>query len=126
MPDSSFPQGRVLFRFKTRPEDNVTGHDDMAAEYVVIEYPQAHAGLVEFGKHPRTGEWIANWGARHIVKRLLELNAGLLAEAKKLLALIDDVPIDAKLGDETDRVFPRWEFEGLREAVGKAEGKENP
>jgi hypothetical protein len=41
----------------------------------------------------------------------------LLKEAKKLLALMDDVPIDVKLGDETDRVFPRYEFDGLRAAI---------
>lgn len=47
----------------------------------------------------------------------------LLGEAKLLLTLIDDVPIDARLGDETDRVFPRYEFEGLRAAVAAEEAR---
>jgi hypothetical protein len=48
----------------------------------------------------------------------------LLGEAKLLLTLIDDVPIDARLGDETDRVFPRYEFEGLRAAVAAEEARD--
>lgn len=44
----------------------------------------------------------------------------LIHEADKLLALMDEVEVDPKLGDETDRVFPRYEFEGIRDAVAKA------
>lgn len=47
----------------------------------------------------------------------------LLEAAKGLLALMDDVPIDAALGDETDRVFSYREFEPLRAAIAKATGK---
>ncbi len=47
----------------------------------------------------------------------------VLDESKKLLTLMDSVEIDARLGDETDRVFPRYEFDGLRAAINKAEGK---
>jgi hypothetical protein len=45
----------------------------------------------------------------------------LLAEAKKLLALMDEVEVDPRLGDDTDRVFPRYEFDGLRAAVAAVE-----
>jgi hypothetical protein len=48
---------------------------------------------------------------------------GLLEEAKKLLALMDTAAIDSRLGDETDRVFPHYEFNGLRAAIAKAEGR---
>lgn len=59
-------------------------------------------------------------GAANEIVRLREANDELVAEAKKLLALIDAVGIDQNLGDETDRVFPRYEFDGLRAAVAKA------
>lgn len=57
---------------------------------------------------------------KHPLKVALETAEELVAEAEKLLALIDAVGIDSKLGDETDRVFPRYEFDGLRAAVAKA------
>jgi hypothetical protein len=44
----------------------------------------------------------------------------LVDAGKDLLALIDSVPVDQKLGNETDRVFPRYEFESLRAAVANA------
>ena len=46
----------------------------------------------------------------------------LLTAARKLLDLMDEVPIDPNLGDETDRVFARWEFAALRMAVDAEEG----
>jgi hypothetical protein len=45
----------------------------------------------------------------------------LLAASKKLWALIDDIGTNP-LGSENDRVFARWEFAELREAIAKAEG----
>lgn len=66
-------EGKVLFRFTTKPEDNVTGVDDIASEYAVVEIPRGIAGLMVYGCHPRTGRWTANWQARHVVKRMLEL-----------------------------------------------------
>lgn len=47
--------------------------------------------------------------------------SALLKAAKELLALMDEVPIDPALGDETDRVFPRYEFDDLRSAIARAE-----
>jgi hypothetical protein len=44
----------------------------------------------------------------------------LVGAGQELLDLIDEVPLDPRLGDETDRVFPRYEFERLRAAVAKA------
>lgn len=37
--------------------------------------------------------------------------------ARSLLALMDSVPVNDSLGDETDRVFPRYEFDDLRAAM---------
>ncbi len=51
---------------------------------------------------------------------------GFRLAAKGLLRLIDDVPIDPKLGDETDRVFPRWEFDELRMMVEATEPPQDP
>jgi hypothetical protein len=65
------PKGRVLFRFTTNPDDNVTGNDDVAIEYVVVECPTAMAGLVVHGRYGRG--WVVNPGERHVVKRLLEI-----------------------------------------------------
>lgn len=48
----------------------------------------------------------------------------LLDQARKLLALMDMVAIDSRLGDETDRVFPHYEFNGIRDAIAKAAPKE--
>lgn len=69
--EADFPESRILLRFTTLPEDNVTGVDDVATEYVILECPEAIAGLIVYGKISR-GEWIANWGGRHVIKRLLE------------------------------------------------------
>ena len=44
----------------------------------------------------------------------------LVAAGQELLDLIDAVPVDARMPDETDRVFPRYEFERLRAAVAAA------
>jgi hypothetical protein len=54
---------------------------------------------------------------------LISAAPDLLASGKELLALIDAVAIDQNLGDETDRVFPRYEFAALRAAIEKAEAK---
>lgn len=43
-------------------------------------------------------------------------------EAAKLLGLMDEVPIDPRLGDETDRVFPSYEFDDLRDALAHFTG----
>lgn len=56
--------------------------------------------------------------------RLAEASPHLLAAAEKLLALMDSVEIDSRLGDETDRVFPRYEFEELRDAVRMAKERQ--
>jgi hypothetical protein len=53
-------------------------------------------------------------------KRAAKIDA-LVQAGRELLALIDAVEIDQKLGDETDRVFPRYEFEPLRAAIALAE-----
>lgn len=70
---SVLPEGRIIFRFTPQPEDNITGVDDVGAEHVVVEVAQCPAGLMVYGKHPKTGEWIANYGERHVIKRLLEM-----------------------------------------------------
>jgi hypothetical protein len=67
------PEGRVIFRFKPNPEDDITGFDDVGSEQIVVEHEGAIAGLVVYGKSTRTGEWIANMGERHVIKRLLEM-----------------------------------------------------
>jgi len=57
-------------------------------------------------------------GAKSQKEMGLESKIAVLSTAATgLLKLIDDVPIDAKLGEETDRVFARYEFEQLRQAV---------
>jgi hypothetical protein len=65
------PEGRVIFRMTTNPEDDITGIDDLAEEYVVIERKEAMAGLVIWGRY--RDEWHCNPSARHVVKRLLEM-----------------------------------------------------
>jgi hypothetical protein len=45
----------------------------------------------------------------------------LLRAAKALWALLDEIDIDPNLGEETDRVFARWEFQDLRAAIAYAE-----
>lgn len=72
MSRDKLPPGRVLFHFETELEDNITGYDDIAVEYAVMELPQGSAGLIIYGRH-KGGQWSANWGGRHVVKRLLEL-----------------------------------------------------
>lgn len=47
----------------------------------------------------------------------------LLSAAQKLVALMDEVEIDPKLGDESDRVFPHYEFDEIRAAIAKAKGE---
>lgn len=71
---SDFPEGKILFRFTTNPEDDVTGVDDVAAEYLILERPRGDAGLIVYGRRS-SGEWVGNWGGRHVIKRLLELLA---------------------------------------------------
>lgn len=41
----------------------------------------------------------------------------LIGASERLLALMDAVPIDPALGANTDRVFPRYEFDELRAAL---------
>lgn len=65
-------EGRIIFRWTPMPEDDITGLDDVPMEYAVVEQPKAPGGLVIWGKR-RNGEWFANWQARHLVKRLLEM-----------------------------------------------------
>ncbi len=69
----TFPEGRILFRFTPNPEDDITGYDQVGTEQVVIEEPKADGGVVIYGKSSRTGEWLANFGERHVIKRLLEM-----------------------------------------------------
>ena len=45
----------------------------------------------------------------------------LLAALKGLVAKIDQVEIDSRLGDETDRVFAHYEFDEARAAIARAE-----
>lgn len=71
-PENPFVHGKCIFRFTTNPEDDITGVDDMATEYVVIERRRADAGLVIWGKYA-DGTWTPNWGGRHVIKRLLEM-----------------------------------------------------
>ena len=52
--------------------------------------------------------------------RLMAAAPDLLQAARALVALIDSVPIDPRLGGETDRVFPHYEFDELRAAIAKA------
>lgn len=80
MSDQDFPAGKVLYQFTTKPEDNVTGNDDMPAEIAVIEC-RGYAGLVVWGRSARTGEWYPSHGDRHVIKRLLEENARLKSGA---------------------------------------------
>ena len=50
-----------------------------------------------------------------MLRAALDKAAPIAREAIKLLALMDEV--DAKIGDETDRVFSRGEFAALRAVV---------
>lgn len=68
---AALPEGQILYRFTTSPQDAACPHDDMAAEYVVLACPEGPAGLIVYGRRS-TGEWVSNWSARHVVKRLLE------------------------------------------------------
>lgn len=54
--------------------------------------------------------------------RMLAAASDLFYAAEELLGLMDSVEVDPKLGDETDRVFPRYEFAALREAFELARG----
>ncbi len=54
-----------------------------------------------------------------------EESAELREAAKELLALMDEVPIDPSLGDETDRVFSRAEFWALRAALSENQDQTN-
>lgn len=51
------------------------------------------------------------------IELLLPRIQTLLTASQGLLALMDEVPIDPTLGANTDRVFPRYEFDDLRAAV---------
>ncbi len=68
--DKELPEGRILFRFTPNPEDDITGYDPIGDEHVVCEC-QGFAGLVVYGKC--RGKWHANFGERHVIKRLLEM-----------------------------------------------------
>lgn len=99
-----------------------------------------YLGLTEAPMEMLTPEWLSyaeslakdldtrgEVASAGLVRRLLAENQALRFRVEELthagrglLSLIDDVPIDPALGDETDRVFPRYEFEPLRMAIEKA------
>ena len=67
------PDSKILYRFTTTEAENVTGYDDMAAEYIVFEEPKADGGLIVYGRRRSDGEWVANWPSRHVIRRLLKI-----------------------------------------------------
>lgn len=50
----------------------------------------------------------------------------LAVQAANLLKLMDDVGDPEKIGDEADRVFARYEFEGLRKALASLAPTQEP
>lgn len=57
------------------------------------------------------------------IVRAVNAHDDLLAAAKRLVLLMDEVDPNSDLGDEADRVFPHYEFNELRAAISKAEGQ---
>lgn len=57
------------------------------------------------------------------IVRAVNVHDDLLAAAKELVRLMDEVDPNTALGDEADRVFPHYEFNDLRAAIAKAEGR---
>lgn len=58
----------IIFRFSPLEGDNVTGHDDLAEEYMVERCPGADSGLVVWCKY--WGKWIANPSCRPVIRQL--------------------------------------------------------
>jgi len=76
------PTENVLLRFSTKPEDNVTGYDDIALEYAVVACPTALGGVIVYGRY-QSG-WVANPSERHVIRHLL---GEMKAEQAKSAAL---------------------------------------
>jgi len=73
----------------------------------------------------RTSQPVGSWGCtRHPnFAKLVAQRDSPLSASQGVLGLMDEVEIDLKLGNETDRCFARWEFETLREAVERSESE---
>lgn len=55
------------------------------------------------------------------VEEAIKIEA-LMTAAEDLIALMDETPVEARLGDESDRVFSYREFAHLRNALAKLKG----
>lgn len=74
-------KNNIIYRFTPKPNDNITGEDDIADEYVVEQNDDAYAGLVIYGKYQ--GRWVTNPSARAVVRQLL-------IESKRLVGVSHD------------------------------------
>ena len=107
----------------TEPTDN-----DRRVYYQNIVYAVCNILDSIDRKKPGTGLGCGTVGSpsRQVQERMATLAReihtlrALVLPAETLVELMDSVPVDPHLGDETDRVFPRWEFDDLRAALGDA------
>lgn len=65
------PEGEELYRWIPAPEDNITGFDDIADEYVVCRRPEVPGGILIWGRYH--GRWEINpWMLRNLISHLLK------------------------------------------------------
>jgi hypothetical protein len=82
------PQGPALYAKDLHASDRIARFDDAPDKVFVEADPNAYAGLVVYGYHAERNEWIANWGERHVIRRLLAECVSLEAECARLRAVI--------------------------------------
>lgn len=65
---------KVLLRFRANFADKYEQMiQDIADEYIVIEWPSANSGIICYGRMDNDSRgWIANWGDRAVIKHLLD------------------------------------------------------
>lgn len=72
---SDKPEGKILYRLVTKPEDRITPYDDMADEYVVVEEKTALGGVIEWARYGEkwvVNPWSTRWSTRILTRKLIE------------------------------------------------------
>jgi hypothetical protein len=114
-----YRQGKELAAARAESERLTKGiHEQLDKAKAISEHPKLGH---KFGAVERV-EWFCSLmeievqGRDKQLAALSAANAGLRKAASELLGLIDAVA-DTGLGDQTDRVFARYEFDDLRAAI---------